>query len=151
MGAEEVEVFRGAAVPGQRELVESILRDEGIPYVIRSEGGIAEHPVAVGPMGEFVALVPEERADDARAVLGAATASVPFEEDEQEDDGDQPVGLLSSVRRRPTAAQKVRYRWLSGAMLVAGVILMLLQPSPIWLLGLACVVTGLALLGESFR
>ncbi len=151
MASDEVEVFRGAAVFGRRELIESILRDEKIPYVIRSEGGIAEHPLTVGPMGEFIVLVSEDEADRARALLQEVQADEKPLEPDQEDELDQPVGLFSSLRRKPTPAQKRRYRWLGGALLVAGVILLFLQPAPIWLLGLLFLTIALAMIAESFK
>ena len=102
MASEEVEVFRGAAVFGRRELIESILREERIPYVIRSEGGIAEHPITVGPMGEFIVLVPEEHAERAAPLLQQVQEAEPPETDADEAEEDPlrtTLGLRTPTER----------------------------------------------------
>ena len=134
-----MEVFRGAAVFGQRELIESILRDEGIPYVIRSEGGIAEHPVTVGPMGEFIVLVPREHAEHAQTLLMEVEEEAPLDSDEEDESG-KPVGLFSSVRREPTPAERRRYLWVGIVSGVVGIILLFVGSPSIRLLGLLLLV-----------
>ena len=135
MAPDEIEVYRGAAVFGQRELIESILREERIPYVVRSEGGIAEHPVTVGPMGEFIVLVPPEHATQAEALLREVEEETPVDTDEEDDSG-QPVGLFSRIRREPTPAERRRHLWVGVVSGSAGVILLFLEPPSLRLLGL---------------
>ena len=83
---DEVEIFRGAAVPGKREFFEAVLRNEGIPYLVRSDGGIAEHPITVGPMGEISIWVAKENATRAAELLKEVESSEPVEESDVEED-----------------------------------------------------------------
>ncbi len=122
MAAEEVEVFRGAAAFGRREFIESMLRDEGIRYVVRSEGGIAEYPITVGPMGEFVVFVSAEDASRARALLAQVESAAPFAEDEDLDN--TPAKTFLGVRT-PTAREKKAFLFLGLASAAGGLALIL--------------------------
>jgi hypothetical protein len=63
-----------------------MLTDQGIPFVIKMPGGIAEYPLNVGPMAEFVILVDEARADAAHSALDAMKQEI----DSLADDIDDP-------------------------------------------------------------
>ena len=132
----QVEIFRGAAVPGRREFYEAVLRNEGIPFLVRSEGGLAEHPVTVGPMGEFIIVVSEEHAAQAKDVLEEVEASANAHGANAEDENEgEPIGLLSKARRPPSPTEK-RAALVGGILLfAAGVTMMLQYPSPIVVFG----------------
>ena len=147
---DEVEVFRGAAVPGQRELIESILREEQIPYVVRSEGGIAEHPITIGPMGEFIVLVPAEHGTRARALLHEVDEAEPVDGWEEDEPTESATGLLSSARRRASPQTKRLYRWIGPALLVVGLVLVFQYPSGMTLLGALMLFMAALMLLEAF-
>jgi hypothetical protein len=69
MANPEIEVFHGRGGPAQRELCEALLREAGIPFIVKSVTGIALHPVTVGPMAEFKIFVDADHSDAARKVL----------------------------------------------------------------------------------
>ena len=70
---QEVEVYRGAAAPGRREMIEAALRDDGIDCVIKSSGGIAAYPMTTGPMGELSVWVLPDDAERATELIEALT------------------------------------------------------------------------------
>ena len=133
---DQVEIFRGSAVPGRREFFEAVLRNEGIPFLVRSEGGIAEHPITVGPMGEIAIVVAEKDASRAKDLLEEVEASANADEANVQDENEgEPTGFLSKARRRPSAKQKLA-TLVSGVLLFAAGLIMLFQyPSPIVVIG----------------
>ena len=127
-------MFRGAAIPGRRELFEAVLSEEGIPYVVRSEGGIAEHPLTVGPMGQFIIFVPREEAAHAADLLSQVDAA-PSADEAIDDQREEPLGLLSRIRRDPSPKDKRAYLWMGVVSAAAGVLLLMQWPSPAVIFG----------------
>ena len=130
MTAEEVEVFRGAAAFGRREFIESILREEGIRYVVRSEGGIAEHPITVGPMGEFVVLVSPGDADRVRALLAQVESATPLDADDEGVEEDTPPRTLLGIR--PPSPREQRAFLVFGVASAAGGLALILWAGEKW-------------------
>jgi hypothetical protein len=135
-----VEVFRGAAAPGRRELIESILRDDGIPYVIKSPGGIAEHPLTVGPMAEFIVLVPDEYSARASVLVEAADEIAPDLDDGHDDEEQFSGGILRRMNSPPTMTDRLIFRSFAVVAGAGGLALILVDWSRYFAIGFLLIV-----------
>jgi Putative prokaryotic signal transducing protein len=76
--SDEVEIFKGEGGAIEQALYESILRSEGIRFVVKGSG-ISEHPFSVGPMSVFRIYVANEDEDRARELLANLEEAEPTE------------------------------------------------------------------------
>lgn len=100
MDDELVEIYRGGGGGLRADFFSSVLRGEGISCLISSGGAIAEHPLTVGPMGEFRLLVRAEDQERARPLIDSLVEaeSRQTQTSDDEDDSVHERRLLLDAR-----------------------------------------------------
>lgn len=121
MGEEETVIYQGGGGDIEAGFYEAALRDADIRCVVRS-GGIAQHPMRVGPMAEFTIAVNAEDADHARQILAG------LQEDQsalESEDDEPPLDSEGVFRRRLSDRDRKQMVWFSGVVLAISFWLMI--------------------------
>lgn len=138
VGSEPVEVYRGGGGPFKADLLKATLDQEGIECIVSSPTAIAEHPLTVGPMGEFRLLVRAGDRERAEEVIKGLLS--PVQQSSALGDGDVPEREEPSrrgvfTRARDPASKRARVVMLIlGAALAAGSIVSVLAGNALWIL-----------------
>lgn len=145
-----VEVYRGGGGAFKAQLLKGALNEEGIECVVSSATAIAEHPVTVGPMGEFRILVrAEDRQRAEQVIKGLLFPMQQVSTNAGEAPDEEPLRRGLFTRARDPESKGDRFVMLAmGVALIAGSVASVLAGNALWILlslpGVLFMVSGLA-------